>query len=97
MATRMWDHVDMPTEDAVTQLRTAVRTFKRADKAVKDARTHRDEAIAAALRAGIKPKAVVDETGLTAEQIRRIAREHDVPRLREPTVTSRRKQESDET
>lgn len=93
----MWDHVDMQTEDAVTELRTAVRTFKRADKAVKDARTHRDEAIAAALRAGIKPKAVVDETGLTAEQIRRIAREHDVPRLREPTVTSRRKHEPTES
>jgi hypothetical protein len=86
----------MPTEDAVTRLRTAVRSYRRADKAVKDARTHRDEAIAEALRAGIRPKDVVDETGLTAEQIRRIAREHDVPRLREPTVTSRRKLEPDQ-
>jgi hypothetical protein len=80
-----------PTEEAVTRLRGAVSRYQRATKTVERVRGELGETIAAALIAGVRPRDVAKETGFTAEHVRRIAREHGVPRLREPTVTSRRK------
>lgn len=98
MATPMWEHRPMEgTEAAVTDLRAAVRDYDKAKKAVDKSRDHLGRVIAAALTAGVKPKVVRAETGMSAEHIRRIAREHDVPRLREPTVTSRRKAALDDS
>ncbi|MFE9391644.1 hypothetical protein [Streptomyces sp. NPDC006784] len=82
----------MTEEEVVTRLRSAVRSHKRAKEGEARAREDLSEAIAAALRAGMRPRDVAAETGYTAEHVRRIAREHNVPRLREPTVTSKRKQ-----
>lgn len=93
LATWMWDDRAMPeTEDAVSRLRAAVRRYERATQAAARSRDDLANVIAEALRAGVKPRAVAEVTGYTAEHIRRIARAHHVPRLREPTVTSRRKQ-----
>jgi transposase len=44
------------------------------------------------LLAGTKPGVIAEETGYSYETIRRIARKYDVKPLREPTVTSRKKQ-----
>lgn len=85
------------TEEAVTRLRAAVRDYQRAKDAVERSRSALGDLVAAALLAGVKPKTVATETGLSAEHIRRIARAHDVPRLREPTVTSRRKADADQS
>ncbi len=91
MATAMCDHAGMPaSEETVTALRRAVRAKKRAEKAVEDARNALAAAIADALRDGMKPTDAVKETGYTREHIRRIAREHHVPPLREATVVSKR-------
>jgi hypothetical protein len=88
----MWDHVAMDAkEEAVTRLRDAVRRYQRATKTADRTREELGDVIAAALTAGVRPRDVVTETGFTAEHVRRIARKHDVPRLREPTVTSRKK------
>lgn len=87
--TKVWEHADM-TEEAVTRLRQAVRRYRRAQTTVDRARDDLGNVIADALRAGVRPRDVIAETGYTAEHVRRIAREHDVPRLREPTVKSRR-------
>lgn len=83
------------TEDPVTRLRAAVRDYQSAKNAVERSRDALGDVVAAALVAGVKPKVVATETGLSAEHIRRIARAHNVPRLREPTVTSRRRSEPD--
>jgi hypothetical protein len=92
----MWDHSAMEsTEEAVIHLRGAVSRYQRATKTADRLRGELGDVIAAALIAGIRPRDVAKETGFTTEHIRRIARDHDVPRLREPTVTSRRKAERD--
>jgi len=78
----------MTTEDAVTRLKAAAEARKRAEEDAADAFA---DAVVEALRAGVKPGQVAEATGYSRETIRRIARAHDVPRLREPTVTSRRK------
>ncbi|MFC7219244.1 hypothetical protein ACFQLX_13860 [Streptomyces polyrhachis] len=80
-------------EEPVVRLQAATFRYERAKKATDEARGDLHSAIAAALRAGLKPRAVSVETGLTPEHIRRIAREHGVPPLREPTKTSRRRAE----
>lgn len=72
----------------MTRLKAAAEARKRAEE---DAARTFAEAVVAALRAGVRPGQVAEATGYSRETIRRIAREHDVPRLREPTVTSRRK------
>lgn len=72
----------------MTRLKQAAQARHRAES---DAARHFAEAVVEALRAGVRPGQVAEATGYSRETIRRIAREHDVPRLREPTVTSRRK------
>ncbi|MFE2973305.1 hypothetical protein [Streptomyces sp. NPDC059258] len=81
------------TEEAVTRLRQAVRRHDRAQAAADRAREELAVVIADALRSGVRPRDVSKESGYTAEHIRRIARRLDVPRLREPTVTSLKKAE----
>jgi hypothetical protein len=63
----MW-HPDQVTED---DLKAAVEAH---DKAIEDARTQRDQAIAQAARDGMRPTAIVKATGYTREHIRRILR-----------------------
>ncbi|MFF7880966.1 hypothetical protein ACH40F_08190 [Streptomyces sp. NPDC020794] len=84
----------------MTRLKQAARAKQRADKRAKDlvrtATEAFDQAVVAALGAGLKPAQVATTTGYSYETIRRIARAHEVERLREPTVTSRRKAQSDD-
>jgi len=87
----MCDHAAMPaTEETEARLRQAVRAKARTETAADKARAALADAIADALREGMQPRDVVKETGYTREHIRRIAREHDVPPLREATVVSRK-------
>lgn len=87
----MWDYAVMPaSEETVSRLRAAVRAKSRAEAAAEKARAELAVAIADALRDGMRPVEVIKETDYTREHIRRIARDHDVPPLREATVVSKR-------
>lgn len=91
----MWDHAFMPaSEETLNRLRAAVRAKTRAEAAADKARASLATAIADALKDGMRPADAVKETKYTREHIRRIAREHDVPPLREATVTSIRTKKS---
>lgn len=84
----------MTEEEVVTRLKQAARAKHRADKRAKDlvktATEAFDQAVVDALNAGLKPAQVATVTDYSYETIRRIARAHDIGRLREPTVTSRK-------
>lgn len=90
----MWDYAVMPaSEETVSRLRAAVRAKSRAEDAAEKARAALASAIADALRDGMRPVDVVKETEYTREHVRRIARDHDVPPLKEATVTAIRKRD----
>ncbi len=75
----------------MTELRTLWRRHERALSTAERTRVEVHEGIAAALRAGVRPRDIVAETGLAGETVRRIAREQGVPPLREATVVSKRR------
>lgn len=83
----------MSEEEVVTRLKKAAAAKKRAEKSADNAHKAFEETVAGALREGLKPARVAELTGYSYETIRRIARHHEVERLREPTVTSRKKAE----
>jgi hypothetical protein len=87
VATVVWDHAAMTEEEVVTRLQLAAKAKKAAEQ---DAAEKFATVVVDALRAGLKPKTVAEATGYSYETIRRIARAHDIGRLREPTVTSRK-------
>ncbi|MFF2612291.1 hypothetical protein [Kitasatospora sp. NPDC058046] len=88
----------MPEKDddpVTSRLDAAIEAKKAAEKKaqeIKDAAADAfADAVARALDDGMKPQAVADKIGMSYETVRRIARGRGVKRLREPTVTSRRK------
>ncbi|MFJ6561990.1 hypothetical protein ACIQMV_19440 [Streptomyces sp. NPDC091412] len=90
----------MPEETPVTRLEEAVAAKeaaeRRADAIRKEgAETFAKAVVRALVEDGMKPKEVAAATDVSYETIRRIARAADVERLREPTVTSRRKANED--
>ncbi|MEU0940384.1 hypothetical protein [Embleya sp. NPDC005971] len=85
------------TADAVMHLRAAVDRHRAAIAEMKRTQDERDEAIANALKAKVRPVDIRPLTDLTTEQIRRIGRKRGAAPLREPTKTSRRKQASPES
>ena len=95
VATPLWDHAAMTEEELVTRLKQAAAAKKRADtraKKLTDAAGEAFEAVVVeALTGGMKPAKVADATGYSYETIRRIARARNLERLREPTVTSRKR------
>lgn len=78
----------MTEEEAVTRLKQAAEAKKKAEQ---DAVETFADAVADALRAGVRPRTVANATGYSYETIRRIARAKKIEPLREPTVTSRKK------
>lgn len=78
----------MTEEEVVTRLKQAATAKRAAEEA---ATAQFENAVVDALRSGLKPKTVADATDYSYETIRRIARKYDIGRLREPTVTSRKK------
>lgn len=78
----------MTEEEVVTRLKKAATAKRAAEQA---AAKKFEDAVVVALTEGLKPKTVAEATGYSYETIRRIARAHEVARLREPTVTSRKK------
>lgn len=78
----------MTEEEAVTRLKQAADAKRAAEKAAAE---QFETAVVDALRAGVRPATVANATGYSYETIRRIARANDIGRLREPTVTSRKK------
>ncbi|MEU0181486.1 hypothetical protein ABZ312_09880 [Streptomyces sp. NPDC006207] len=86
----------MPVEDALTRLQQAAAVRTRAEEeaqAIRDraAAEFADAVVYALTEGGMKPKEVAEATDVSYETIRRIARARDIERLREPTVTSRKK------
>jgi hypothetical protein len=81
----------MDEEETVTRLKQAAEAKRAAEKAAAE---QFESAVVDALREGLKPAKVADATGYSYETIRRIARANDIGRLREPTVTSRKKTSS---
>lgn len=86
----------MPEETPVTRLKEAVAAKEALERKANEIRSNASAVFAAAVVValvddGMKPKEVAEATGVSYETIRRIARDHKVDRLREPTVTSRRK------
>lgn len=75
----------------MNQLEEAVRQRKAAEEQLKEARAAVDRGIVALLRDGMEPKEIVPLAGVSYEKVRTLAREHDIKRLREPTVRSRKK------
>lgn len=91
-ATWMWHPFDVSNGDqSMTKVRKAVERLGSADEELKAAREDLADAIADALRAGIRPTDLEREVPYKREHIRRIARAHNLPPLREPTVVSKRK------
>lgn len=81
----------MSEEETVTRLKEAAEAKRAAEEA---ATKQFEDAVAAALLEGLRPKTVADATGYSYETIRRIARRRNIEPLREPTVTSRKKAQS---
>jgi len=88
VATPLWDHAAMTEEEVVTRLEQAAKAKRAAEET---AAKQFAAVVVDALRAGLKPKTVAKATGYSYETIRRIARANNIDRLREPTVTSRKK------
>ncbi|MGW5477641.1 hypothetical protein [Streptomyces sp. NPDC004008] len=80
----------MTEEEVVARLKQAADAKRAAETA---AAKEFEAAVVEALRAGLKPAKAAAATGYSYETIRRIARANNIGRLREPTVTSRRKAE----
>ncbi|MFF8784739.1 hypothetical protein [Streptomyces sp. NPDC015125] len=78
----------MTEEETVTRLKQAAEAKRATEQA---AAKKFEDAVVVALLEGLKPKTVAEATGYSYETIRRIARANDIGRLREPTVTSRKK------
>lgn len=81
----------------MAKVRDAVTRLNSADEQLKEAREALGEAIADALRAGVRPTDLEREVPYKREHIRRIARAAGVPPLREPTVVSKRKSDKENT
>ena len=88
MATVMWDHAGMTKgEEAERRIRAAVAAAKAVDEEYK-------AAIADAIETdAMTPSQIAAVIGKNYETVRRIARKAGAKRLREPTVTSRKKSE----
>lgn len=69
----------------------ALAAVQRAEKQLVAKKDRLAEAVAAAVRAGVRPSAVVKKTEYSAESIRQMLRAKGVDPLRPPTVTSIRK------
>lgn len=88
VATPLWDHAAMTEEELVTRLQQAADQKRSTEETAAKAF---EAVVVDALRGGMKPSKVATATGYSYETIRRIARANDIGRLREPTVTSRKK------
>lgn len=88
VATPLWDHAAMTEEEFVTRLKQAADQKRSTEETAAKAF---ETVVVDALRSGMKPSKVATATGYSYETIRRIARANDIGRLREPTVTSRKK------
>lgn len=73
--------VDEKGTTAMTELRAAWRRHVRHVNAAEKSREEVHQAIAQALQDGFRPRDVIDATGLSAESVRRIAREQGLPPL----------------
>lgn len=86
----------MEDDDPVTsRLEAAIKAKNAAEDQAKQIKAAAADAfadeVAYAVAAGMKPHVVAEKIGMSYETVRRIARSRDVARLREPTVTSRKK------
>lgn len=80
----------------MTRLKEALDAKKHAEEKAdairrRGAEAFADAVVTALVEDRMKPKEVAAATDVSYETIRRIARDRGVERLREPTVTSRRK------
>ncbi|MCC5574520.1 hypothetical protein IMZ11_02555 [Microtetraspora sp. AC03309] len=67
------------TEQLREALRAATRKYRRTEKAHEDARQELVAAIVEALRGGVRPTEVEDDSPFKGAYIRRIREEHGIP------------------
>lgn len=79
----------------MNQVREAVAALKKAEDGVPVARDALAKAIAAALKAGVRPVDLEPEVPYKREHIRRLARSAGAPPLREATVVSKKSRQDD--
>ena len=84
----------MTEEEIVTRLQQAAEAKRTAERTAAE---QFEAVVVEALLGGMKPAKVATATGYSYETIRRIARAKGIDRLREPTVTSRKKAEADQS
>ena len=68
----------MEDADPREVIRAATRRYNRTKKAHEEARDEVTEAIVAALKAGVRPTAVEEDSPFKAARIRQIARDHGI-------------------
>jgi|GEM_PF-6912329 len=95
IANGMWHDDGMaridPDDPRMAPVMAALAAWRKAEQAEKRKRAEFAEAVAVAIRAGVRPAVIVRRTEKSAETIRQMARENGVEPLREPTTTSIRK------
>jgi len=77
-----------PDDPRLQPVAAAATAVKRAEQTLKARRDALAEAVAEAIRAGVRPSAIVKKTGYSAESIRQMARAQGIDPLKPPTVTS---------
>jgi hypothetical protein len=77
-----------PDDPRLRPVTAAATSVKRAEQTLKAKRDALAEAVAEAIRAGVRPSAIVKKTGYSAESIRQMARSQGIDPLKPPTVTS---------
>jgi nucleotide-binding universal stress UspA family protein len=89
---RSWDHADVahsdPDDPRLEPVMAAVVAVERAEKQLKAKRDQLAQAVADAIRADVRPSAIVRKTKYSAESIRQMARAKGIDPLRPATVTS---------
>ena len=80
-----------PDDPRMEPVMAALAAVKRAEKQLTAKKDLFAEAVADAIRAGVRPSAIVRQTEYSAESVRQMSRSKGVDPLRPPTVTSIRK------
>lgn len=92
---QLWDHAAVarsdPNDPRLEPVMAALAAVKRAEKVLAAKKDQFAEAVAEAVRAGVRPSAIVRKTEYSAESVRQMSRAKGVDPLRPATVTSIRK------
>jgi hypothetical protein len=95
LASRVWHHQVVakndPDDPRTARTRELVTRRDSLAQQLAEVRQELADELANAIVAGVRPSALAKLASYTPDYVRKIAREHGLPPLREPTVTSIRK------